>query len=367
MPGVRQLVGALVIVVAAATAVGPSGAGAASGARPGVTIASVPGVDLPDPFLVAAGGRYFMYLSTNVNDRTKNIPLLAGRPGHWKVAGDAMPKLPSWAQPVRDGGQTWAPEVFQVGDHWVMFSAPTLVDHRFQIPGDAPLPRVTHCIAVAVSSSPSGPFTPAGSKPIVCQTALGGDIDAQLFVDPQGPNGPSHPNYLIWKSDDNNLWPSSEHKPARREPTTIWAAPLSDDGLRLTGRPTRIFSPTRPWEQPILEAPQMVKAPDGTDWMIFSAGKGYYLPQYAMGAAACRGPLGGCADVLARPLISSNAQGDGPGEETVYETTDHQIWILYSPWHTGLEAVARPVVAAAVGWSDLGPFILDPPTFPPPG
>jgi hypothetical protein len=188
---------------------------------------------------------------------------------------------------------------------------------------------------------------------------LGGDIDAQIFYDPQGPGGAAHPNYLIWKSDNNNL-PGSG-------PTTIWAAPLSNDGLALTGAAVAIFRPDRSWEQPIIEAPQMTQAPNGTVWLFFSGGGTFSSPNYAIGAASCAGPLGGCTDISSAPLISSNAQGSGPGEETVFVGVDHSTWVLYNPWHTGDPgALLRPAEAARIGWSPQGPYVAQAGRFPPP-
>lgn len=360
------VVGRLVVlgVFSVVVGLGPTlASGATSTLRPGIKIASVPGHDLPDPWLVTSRGHYVMFLSTSFGDATMNIPMFEGTPKHWHEVGDALPVLPSWAKPVSEGGTTWSPEVFHVGSRWVMYSSPTLSDRRYYPPRQVE-PQGAHCILVAVATAPRGPYLPVGPNPLVCQMALGGDIDAQLFVDPSGPNGPAHPNYLVWKSDNNNLWTSATDR--RGGPTTIWAAPLSNNGLTLTGTPVQIFTPDRTWEQPIVEAPQMVRAPNGSDWLIFSAGLGFYLRDYAMGAVECAGPLGGCVDVLQGPLISSNAQGPGPGEETVYVSSSHQDWILYSPWHTGMVAIDRPVYAARILWSSLGPFIIDPPRFPPP-
>jgi hypothetical protein len=262
---------------------------------------------------------------------------------------DSMPTVPSWARPATAGGLTWDPYVVHLGNRYIMYSAPEL----------SSLSRPTHCIAVAVSSSPEGPFVPVGGPPLVCQTSLGGDIDSQFFYDPEGPGGAAHPNYLIWKSDNNNLRGSG--------PTVIWAAPLSDDGLALTGGGVVIFRPDRAWEQPILEAPQMTKAPDGTDWLFFSGGGTYSSPNYAIGAASCAGPVGGCNDTLPAPLISSNAQGSGPGEETIFVGADHSTWVLYNPWHSGGPgALLRPAEAAHIGWSPAGPYVAQAGRFPRP-
>lgn len=319
---------------------------------PGISIASSNRIDLPDPFLLSVGGKYYMYLSTAFPNQRMNVPVLVGTPGRWSAPTDALPRVPDWALPASTGTYAWDPDVVQLTNSYVMYFAATV---RF----DPTAVRSTHCIGVATSASPGGPFVPVVGSPLVCQESLGGDIDAQFFSDPNGPRGAAHPNYLVWKSDNNNL-PGSG-------PPTIWAAPLSDDGLSLAGSPVPIFQGDEPWEGPILEAPQMVRSPDGTDWLVFSAGDGFFSADYAMGIARCDGPLGGCHDISDGPIISSNLQGDGPGEETVFVASDHSTWILYSPWHSGNPyALFRPVEAARIGWSATGPYIAEAGRFPSP-
>jgi beta-xylosidase len=312
-------------------------------------IASSRQTDMPDPFLLSADGKYYLYLSTAFADPSpRNVIVLSGTPGHWGPLSEALPKVPSWAIPTSEGAYTWAPYVVHLDGKYVMYFASQLIIHT---------QYATHCIGVATSASPGGPFVPTDGGPIVCQRPFGGDIDAQLFVDPDGPRGPGHPNYLLWKSDNNNL-PGSG-------PTTIWAAPLSDDGLTLTGNAVAIFQPDQAWEEPVLEAPQMVEAPDGSDWLFFSGGKGFFNPDYAMGAVKCDGPLGGCHDTGVKPLVSSNSQGSGPGEETIFVAGDGSDWMLYSPWHTGEPyALLRPVEAVRIGWTSQGPYVAEAGQFP---
>lgn len=317
---------------------------------PGIVIASSRQTDMPDPYILPADGKYYLYLSTAFADPVRrNVLVLSGSPGHWGPIAEAIPKLPAWAVPASKGAYTWAPYVAHVEGRYVMYFASQIVDHT----------PTTHCIGVATSTSPGGPFVPVDGGPLVCQTSLGGDIDAQLFVDPQGPRGPDHPDYLVWKSDNNNL-PGSG-------PTTIWAAPMSDNGLSFTGKPDVIFRPDEAWEKPVLEAPQMVRAPDGSDWLFFSGGTGFYSSRYAMGAVECKGPLGGCHGERKGPLVSSNAQGAGPGEETIFVANDGSVWVLYSPWHTGdIAALLRPVEAVRIGWDSDGPYVAEAGQFPSP-
>jgi len=316
---------------------------------PGITLASSDEMDMPDPFLLDADGKYFLYLSTSFGDRThSNVPVLTGRPGDWGPVSDALPELPAWARPSSTSDLVWAPDVVRNGSKYLMYFSP--------IVNQALDPRFSHCIGVAVASAPAGPFVPVSGPPLVCQLVLGGDIDAQFFKDPDGPNGPAHPNYLIWKSDNNNL-PGTG-------PTTIWAQALSDDGLETRGTPMPIFAPAERWEWPEVEAPQLVSAPNGSDWLFFSAGRGFWSPDYGVGAVECEGPLGGCFETRTSPLVASNSQGPGPGEETVFDGPHGSTWILYNPWFAGGVAPLRPVEAVRIGWNAIGPYVADAGRFP---
>jgi hypothetical protein len=315
---------------------------------PGISIATA-NFDLPDPFILDDGGKYYMYLSSAYGNN-QNVPLLIGGPGHWSSHSiDAVPQLPAWA--VGDPGAnelTWSPAVYKFGDRYVMYLAA-------QIRGSDP---TQHCIAIASSPSPTGPFD-VSPTPFVCQGHLGGDIDPQVFVDPHGPDGPKKPYYFIWKSD-NNSTPGDGI-------ASIWAQPLSNDGVSLEGNATLIFQPDQSWESPLVEAPQMALSPSKAVWLFFSAGQGYFSDDYGMGAVGCAGPLGPCSHQLPGPLLTSNDQGPGPGEETYFVGPDGSDWLLYSPVHTGdAFEVFRPVEAARIGWNSTGPYVADAGTFPSP-
>jgi len=319
---------------------------------PAIFIASSGVFDMPDPFLLTAGGKDYLYLSNSFGDKTKsNIPVLVGTPGHFGPITDALPVVPSWALSNTVGANTWDPYVVHLGNHYILYSAPTIkVD---------PIKNPVHCISAAVSDSPAGPFVPYGTAPLACQPQLGGDIDAQLVDDPTGPRGPTDPYYLIWKSDNNNL-PGSG-------PCTIWEAPMQNNGLSLAGNPAVIFRPTQAWEAPVLEAPQMVRAPDGDNWLFFSSGDGYYTPRYDIGVVKCGEALQPCIPSTARLLVGTNAQGDAPGEETVFTAPDNSVWLLYNPWHSRIPlAPLRPVAAVRIGWDDEGPYVAEAGAFPSP-
>jgi hypothetical protein len=316
---------------------------------PGIVVATAP-FDLPDPFLLDAKGKYYLFVSTAFGNTKLKVPVLTGTPGHWSKAKDALSSLPSWATPNSSKGTEWAPTVHKFGATYVMYYSPTV---RGALP-------VQHCIGIATSQSPAGPFQPQ-TNPFICNRTEGGDIDAEVFVDPAGVNGPSHPNYLIWKSDNNST-------PGDGTPG-IWAQPLSNNGLKLTGQRVRIYQANLPWQHNLIESPQMVRSPDGGIWLFYSA-SGFYSPDYAMGVATCIGPLGPCSDVSSTPLVASNSQGPGPGEETAFTAADGSTWLIYNPWAASLfftNSFYRPAQGIRIGWNGTGPYVAEAGTFPSPG
>jgi beta-xylosidase len=275
-----------------------------------------------------------MYVSTPFGATNLNAAVIHGRPGAWSGASDVLPNLPLWA--VRQF--TWTPAVYPFGNHFVMYFSSVARASGL------------HCIGVALSNSPLGPFTSSSPAPIVCHPEHGGDIDAQLFTDPTGPNGPANPLYLIWKSDNNSI-----HVGLYPE---FLAQGLTNDGMSVTGQPTAIYWPRQPWQYSLLEAPQMVKDPNGRLWLFYSGGGIFNAPTYAMGYAECDSPMGPCHDTTTVPLLGSNEQGVGPGEETVFVGPDGSTWLLYNPWYAGqIYRWVRPAEAARIVWTPSGPSL----------
>jgi beta-xylosidase len=157
---------------------------------------------------------------------------------------------------------------------------------------------------------------------------------------------PAGTPYLIYKSDNNS-------SPAFG-PTIIWSQQLAPDGLTPAGRPVPIFAPDQPWQHRLVEAPDMVTA-NGRTWLFFSAGVGYFNPQYAIGYAACAGPQGPCVDHDPRPLLASNAQGVGPGEESLF-TAGGAYWLVYDASSVD-DGSARSVAVAPLRFGPRGPSI----------
>ncbi len=267
---------------------------------PGLTVNS--GEDQSDPVLFRNGGQYFLYTSgipqTEPTVTVVNVPVSSSTDFvNWTPVVDALPTLPRWA----DRGFTWAPDVHKFGSTYVLYFTADVKGTGMQ------------CIGVAVASSPIGPFAPNAS-PFICQRNLGGTIDPRVFTATDGTP------WMLFKSDQNIG--------GRSTPTTLWSQRLSPDGLHLVGPRNDLMSPDERWQGTIVEAPDMIEV-DGTYWIFYSA-NWFNQPAYGIGAARCKGPAGPCADITDTPLLSSNSQGLGPGEASVF-TDGTGAWMLYSP------------------------------------
>jgi glycosyl hydrolase family 43 len=294
--------------------------------NPGFIVDS--GADQPDPFVFVQNGRY--YLFTSQDQVPQNVPVRSATLfGQWSAPTDALPDPPAWAVP----NVTWAPDVAQFGSDYLLYFTAELLG----------APQATMCIGDAISTNPAGPYL-ASPTPLICQQSLGGSIDPRVFVDSNG-----QPT-MIWKSDQNSRSVAN---------TQIWSQPLSADGLHLIGSPTVIFGPDEPWQGHIVEAPQMILV-KGIYYLFYSAGW-FNNPGYAIGAARCAGPAGPCHDTTSSPLLASNAQGAGPGEESLF-TNDVGIWMTYTPWCSSLPnpGPPRPVALAHLGFGPDGPYLAQP-------
>jgi len=261
--------------------------------------------DFPDPFVLRAGDTFYAYAT---NGERGNVPTAVSKNlADWTLAGDAMPELPPWAAK----GRTWAPEVMRVGTRYVLYF--TARNRK----------REVQCIGAAVAASPQGPFTSSAEEPLVCQPDLGGTIDASPFRDADGKL------YLYFKNDGN----------AVRKPTQIWAQPLAQDGLSVAGEAKPVLRERLKWEGGLIEAPTMIRAPAG--YFLFFSGNDFAwqrdqkLSAYAIGYAACEGPMGPCKEAGDKPFLYSfsGAEGclSGPGHQGIF-TVGERWFIAFHAW-----------------------------------
>lgn len=298
--------------------------------------------DFPDAFVLLHGSEFIAYATNN----GPNVPMARSTDlVHWAFVGDAngnkrdaLPKLGSWAKT----GFTWAPEVLQLGGKYLLYY--TASDAR----------RNMQCIGVAVASDPMGPFVDSNPEPIVCQTSLGGSIDASPLRDGDGKL------YLYFKNDGNRVH-------AR---TSLWGQPLAPDGLSVTGQPVELLKDDQGWEARVVEAPTMVRSPAGYE-LFFSGGFFGWNPEegglspYAMGYASCSGPLGPCAAAKDNPMLHSFNDREagclsGPGHQSIF-TVGQRTFISFHAWQATSgcrkQDNRRYLYVAPLFWKDGKPQI----------
>lgn len=252
--------------------------------------------DFPDPSVIRVDGRYYAYSTQN---RLGALPVLTSSDlVSWSPVGDGMPKLPTWVQ----AGRNWAPEVAQVApDRFVAYY--TAWDKQTQ----------RQCVGRAVADSPAGPFVDESDRPLICQDAEGGSIDASPFTDVDGTG------YLLWKNDGNAVGVD----------TWVYLAPLSDDGLSLLGEPVPLIKQDQAWEGDLVEGPYLW-VHDGRYYLFYS-GNGYASDRYGVGYAVADAVAGPYVKPFDGPIMATNDVAAGPGHGVVVAHDDH-TWYVHHAW-----------------------------------
>ena len=299
--------------------------------------------NFPDAFVLRSGNRFIAY-STNDGP---NVPIATSTDlVHWSFATDvstgrrrdALPQLGTWAK----RGFTWAPEVLQLGQQYLLYYSAS--DRR----------KNMHCVGLAAATDPLGPFVDSSSEPLVCQPKLGGTIDASPFRDSDGLL------YLYFKNDGNRV----------HERTWIWGQRLSADGRSVVGEPVELMDDHAAWKERVIEAPTMVRSPAGYE-LFYSGGFFGWNPEegglspYGMGYARCIGPLGPCTDSPNNPILHSfnDRQAgclSGPGHQSIF-TVGARTFISFHAWDATRGCRKgddrRELYVAPIFWKDGKPQI----------
>ena len=244
------------------------------------------------------GQSYFAYATNSV---AGNIQIIESTDlMHWTAVGNALPRLPSWAEP----DYTWAPSVAAIGGSYLLYYAADVAGSGEE------------CISVATATGPQGPFVDRSAAPLECQPALGGSIDPSSFIDTDGTL------YLLWKSGG----PGS---------SKIWSEQLDPAGTAFAAgaTPTTVLVPTQTWEAGTVEAPDMVTA--GGRYFLFFSGNNWDTSDYGVGVATCSGPLGPCNDSSPTGILSSGQGVAGPGGESVFVDATGAYRIAFHAWVPG--------------------------------
>jgi beta-xylosidase len=111
-----------------------------------------------------------------------------------------------------------------------------------------------HCVGVATSTSPTGPFQPVSDEAWVCDLDAGGNIDPAQFTDSDGSK------WVVYKVDGNSIGSDS---------TAIMLQQVDTDGYTKIGDATEILNRDDA-DGPLVEAPSL-SVSDGTYFLTFSS------------------------------------------------------------------------------------------------
>ena len=286
-----------------------------------------------DPF-VLGGERPAGYWAFTTGER---FPILHSTDlVHWTSRGRALAARPAWVVPSGDW-HPWAPHVISSPGPCPGTTSPTC-DVMFYTGLSAQF--ATNCVAIATSTTPSGPYTDQGplsngvldaaGRPTGCGDDAGyGMIDPSVFTD-----SATGAHYLYTSEDfgcDQSSSSCTNVNSTLRP--TISVIPLSDDYLKATGPRTPLLTgDPGTWEAvgvsaATVEGPSMI-VHDGTYYLLYSGGS--YHTSYRMGYATGSGPTGPFTKSPRNPIIAQTGRVFSPGGGDTIVTGPHGAsWLIY--------------------------------------
>jgi hypothetical protein len=280
--------------------------------------------NFPDPHVIRVGNEYYAYATGTGGaylpvSRSTDLQTWVAREAYDPGGGlaqkypgfnDALPYVASWGQHAdTDMHMTsWvtAPGVTQIGSTFVVYYGLWAAKNPDK-----------HCISVATSSSPKGPFTDRTSAPLSCESDAPGDIDPYPFVDPA-----TGTPYLLWASKGSTA----------RTTTKIFSRQLTPDGLAFAPGSVRhtLIDTTQAWEGSMIENPAIIRYAD--KYFLLYSGNDWWTDRYAVGYAECAGPLGPCRKPQNGPILGNHADRLGPGGQSVFVDTAGRLRMAYHYW-----------------------------------
>ncbi|MBB4802759.1 beta-xylosidase [Flavobacterium nitrogenifigens] len=253
---------------------------------------------LADPTIFYNNGLYYLYGTT-----TGDIPNGEGFQVYtssdlkaWKGPSGAQNGLALKKGDTFGDKGFWAPQVLSYNNKFYMIYT------------------ANENIAVAVSDSPIGPFKSESKEPII---KTGNQIDPFIFIDEDGKK------YLYHVRLTNG--------------NRIFVAEINDDLQSIKPETlTECISGVLPWENtqnvswPVTEGPTVLKH-NGLYYMIYSAND-FRNPDYAVGYATAKSPLGPWEKAADSPIISRKDIGiNGVGHGDVfYDKNGKMKYVLHT-------------------------------------
>ncbi|MEJ7750784.1 MAG: family 43 glycosylhydrolase [Thermoleophilaceae bacterium] len=292
--------------------------------------------DRPDPGVLRADDGEYVSVSTSGGWAPTFRVLRSADLRTWRVSASVFKRPPRWAQ-----SGFWAPEMSRLGTGYVLvYNA---------LPRDS---RRSYCLGAATAPTPEGPWRDLG-RPLRC--GEDGSIDPHVTRDERGRL------HLLWKADGNEF----------DRPSVIYAQRLSEDARRLLGKPRELIRNDKRWERRVVEAPTVIRRPDGFFYMLYSANLCCTKRcQYSVGVARSRRLLGPWRKFSGNPILRTGNGWRCPGHTGVTDDGAGGLLALFHGYRAGEERLAgRQLLAAPLtfrpdGWPAIGEGV---PPAPAPG
>jgi len=281
--------------------------------------------DWPDPSLIRADGEQVAVTTSGPWAPSMRIMRTTDLT-RWRITGAVFRRPPRWVK-----RNFWAPEIIRLGDGYAVFYS-ALPRRR----------KTWFCLGVATAPTPEGPWRDRG-RPLRCGRS--GSIDPFPTRDEQGRL------HLLWKADGNQF----------DRPTPIFAQRLREDGRKLLGRPRELIRNDRPWERKVVEAPAVIRRPDGFFYLLYSGNLCCTRRcSYAVGVARAPRLLGPWRKYSGNPILRGGNGWRCPGHPGIAEDDEGGLTAVFHAFRggdgflTGRQLLTAPLTFGAEGWPAIG-------------
>lgn len=261
-----------------------------------------------DPFILrASDGRYYLYCTS---EDGSGFPVRSSEDLiHWTEHGLALSaKEGRWANDT-----FWAPECYELGGKFVLLYSGNWKDNPTQA-------LENYRIGAAVADTPVGPFTEVSDRPIFDPGYP--IIDANLYQE----NG----RYYLYYSRC-----CYEHSVDGLEESWIYGVELKPDFSGVIGEPVLLLRPEQPWEGRSAaatgrrwnEGSFLMKA--GDRYLMTYSGNFFGGPDYAVGYAVGKTPLGPFVKAEENPILERYGDVTGTGHSCMLHSPEGELLICY--------------------------------------
>lgn len=293
-------------------------------------------VPVADPFVYEEDGVYYLYGTDDANGSERGVPVLVSTDlVNWENKGYAFePSETTWSK-----RNYWGPEMAKVGDDYYLYFNGS--------PNESPDPPWNMHLCIAKGTSPLGPFKEFRApfyKPAPPEEA----IDQNVFIDDDGTAYLVFTQVIMGRND-------------------IRVVKLKDNMVEFDGEPLLAVYPTQEWEcRPmgggkhlVNEGGAMLKH-EGYYYLTYT-GNSFTDPNYAIGYATSKSPLGPWKKYEGNPILSKTDAIHGPGNGMFVKSPDGtETFIVYHTHFKPGQIGPRKVAIDRVRFHDVenGPDIL---------